>query len=89
MNQTIVIKSGRLTVRTRLATVGVATVLAAGGYAAAAAVMCAPLTAPPMPPVGAACGAVATVHGAQGACPFPGPSTITYWSTDDGTYCKN
>ncbi|MBM2615749.1 hypothetical protein JIG36_09300 [Actinoplanes sp. LDG1-06] len=82
-----------------------------GGYAAAAAVMCFPLTLPPLTPVGVACGAVATVqgawiaqeiqeaatlHGARGAClkmtftrPVRGMSTITYWSTNNGTYCKD
>ncbi|MEU8663883.1 hypothetical protein [Actinoplanes philippinensis] len=82
-----------------------------GGFAAAAAVVCAPLMTPPLTPIGVACGAVATVHGAwiaqsiteaatmhgsRGAClkatytrPVRGLSTITYWSTNNGTYCKN
>lgn len=83
----------------------------AGGFAAAATVVCGAAGAA-FVPLGIACAAVAaahgpwiaqelqdaaTQHGAAGAClkvtftkPLPDiPPTITWWSTNNGKYCKD
>ena len=80
----------------------------AGGYAALAILVCAPLHVPPLTPVGIACDVAATAqgpwivqelsdaatqHGARGAClkvTFTKvPPAITWWSTNNGQYCKD
>lgn len=83
----------------------------AGGFAAAAVVVCGAAGIASVP-LGIACGAVATAHGPwiaqelqdavtqhgpSGAClkvtftkPIPNvPPTVTWWSTNNGKYCKD
>jgi hypothetical protein len=83
-------------------------IVGAGGYAALAILVCAPLHVPPLTPVGIACDATAaaqgpwivqelsdaaTQHGAMGACLkvtyAKVPPAITWWSTNNGQYCKD